>query len=87
MTEGICRAFAQLTNMPVTRPRVTGKVRIGVIVSRVMYARRGRPLISVERDPHLPALQFQRTARSPAGVTCNLCRTPGTTSPSLASAS
>ena len=33
---------------------------------RVMQDSRGRPLISIEQDPHLPALQFQRTARSPA---------------------
>ena len=33
---------------------------------RVMQARRGLPLISMLHEPHLPALQFQRTARSPA---------------------
>src|SRR6266704_6093223 len=52
---------------------MTGKALIGctVIVSsarnrfmRVMQARRGRPLISALHEPHLPALQFQRTARS-----------------------
>ena len=32
--------------------------------SRVMHIRRGFPLISAEHDPHLPALQFHRTARS-----------------------
>jgi hypothetical protein len=26
----------------------------------------GMPLISIEHEPHLPALQFQRTARSGA---------------------
>ena len=31
---------------------------------RVMHISRGRPLISAEHEPHLPALQFQRTARS-----------------------
>jgi outer membrane receptor protein involved in Fe transport len=31
-----------------------------------MHIRRGRPLTSTLHDPHLPALQFQRTARSVA---------------------
>ena len=56
---------------------MTGKVRIGVIVIgsssanvliRVMHMSRGLPLISAEHEPHLPALQFQRTARSGAWV-------------------
>ena len=34
------------------------------VLSRVMHIRRGLPLISAEHEPHLPALQFQRTARS-----------------------
>ena len=34
----------------------------------VMHISRGLPLISALHDPHLPALQFQRTARSPAWV-------------------
>ena len=59
---------------------MTGKVRIGVTVmvslgskseSRVMHSSRGRPLISALQEPHLPALQFQRTARSPAWVACS----------------
>ena len=37
---------------------------------RVMHIKQGRPLISAEHEPHLPALQFQRTARSPAWVAC-----------------
>ena len=57
----------------VTRSRTCGKARIGSIVtgcsrssslSRVMHISRGLPLISAEQEPHLPALQFQRTARS-----------------------
>ena len=52
-----------------------GKLRIGSTVTgsarsiwfkRVMHISRGFPLISAEHDPHLPALQFQRTARSGA---------------------
>src|ERR1041384_386595 len=31
---------------------------------RVMQASFGLPLISIEHEPHLPALQFQRSARS-----------------------
>ena len=33
-----------------------------------MHISFGLPLISAEHDPHLPALQFQRTARSGAWV-------------------
>src|SRR6478609_637272 len=56
---------------------MTGKVRIGVTVivsvgskseSRVIQSSFGRPLISAEQEPHLPALQFQRIARSPVWV-------------------
>ena len=52
-----------------------GKVFIGRSVTgpesdrserRVMHIRRGRPFTSAEHDPHFPALQFQRTARSGA---------------------
>ena len=32
--------------------------------SRVMHISFGLPLISAEHEPHLPALQFHRTARS-----------------------
>jgi hypothetical protein len=78
----------------VTRSRTTGNVRIGVTVTvssspkvliRVMHISRGRPLISALHDPHLPALQFQRTARSPTWVACNRWMTSSTTSPSFTS--
>ncbi len=67
-----------------------GKVRSGVIVtgpsgsdeSRAMQASFGRPLISIEQEPHLPALQFHRIARSLAWVACSRCSTSSTTSPS-----
>ena len=74
-----------------TRSRTIGKVRTGVTVmvspgskseSRVMHSSRGRPLISAEQEPHLPALQFQRTARSPAWVACSRWMASRTTSPS-----
>ena len=42
---------------------VTGCVR-SMVLSRAMHISRGLPLISAEHEPHLPALQFQRTARS-----------------------
>ncbi len=54
-----------------------GKVLIGATVTgspsgsvsmRVMHMSAGRPLISAEHDPHLPALQFHRQARSGARV-------------------
>ena len=57
----------------VTRSLMSGNARIGSTVtgssvgsvfSRVMHISRGLPLISAEHEPHLPALQFQRTARS-----------------------
>ena len=44
---------------------VTG-LSSGSSLSRVMHISRGRPLISAEQEPHLPALQFQRQARSGA---------------------
>ncbi len=71
-----------------------GKVRIGVTVTvssgskvdiRVMHSSRGLPLISAEHDPHLPALQFQRTARSGVWVACSRWMMSSTTSPSLTS--
>ena len=74
-----------------TRSRITGKVRIGVTVmvsssskseSRHMHISRGRPLTSALHEPHLPALQFQRTARSPAWVACTRWIASSTTSPS-----
>ena len=77
-----------------TRSRITGKVRSGVTVTvssspkvdiRVMHISRGRPLISAEHEPHLPALQFHRTARSPAWVACRRWMMSSTTSPSLTS--
>jgi hypothetical protein len=48
---------------------VTG-LSSGTVLSRVMHINLGIPFISAEHDPHLPALQFQRTARSPA---CSAC--------------
>ena len=58
-----------------TRSRTRGKVFIGRKATgresgrserRVMQSSRGTPFTSAEQDPHLPALQFQRTARSGA---------------------
>ena len=77
-----------------TRSRITGNARNGVTVItsssvkvdiRVMHSNLGRPLISALHDPHLPALQFQRTARSPAWVACSRWMMSRTTSPSLTS--
>src|SRR3989442_13596923 len=61
----------------VTRSLTAGKAFIGSIVTgfvrsmslnRLMHMSRGSPLISAEHEPHLPALQFQRHARSLACV-------------------
>src|SRR2546425_8145647 len=48
---------------------------------RVMQASRGLPLISMLQEPHLPALQFQRMARSLASLAWIRCRTSSTTMP------
>ena len=75
----------------VTRSLISGNVCIGSTVtgsfrssveSRVMHISRGLPLISAEHDPHLPALQFQRTARSVACSAWILCTASSTTMPS-----
>ena len=75
----------------VTRSLMGGNARIGSTVtgscrftwlSRVMHISRGLPLISAEHDPHLPALQFQRTARSGACSAWILWTTSSTTMPS-----
>ena len=80
--------------MSTTRSLITGKARSGVIVIvsvasnvdiRVMHISRGRPLISALHDPHLPALQFHRTARSWASVCWSRWMMSRTTSPSLTS--
>src|SRR5215475_13407077 len=61
----------------VVKSRMLGNARIGSIVMgllvsivsmRVMHMSFGMPLISAEQEPHLPALQFQRHARSLACV-------------------
>ena len=46
-----------------------------------MHISRGRPLISALHEPHLPALQFHRTARSPAWVAWTRWMASSTTSP------
>src|SRR5688572_26423147 len=57
----------------VTKSLIGGNAFIGSTVtglssgksfSRVMHMSLGMPLISAEQEPHLPALQFQRHARS-----------------------
>src|SRR5512142_2202458 len=69
---------------------MTGNVLSGVIVIsspssnvsiRVMHMSFGLPLISALHEPHLPALQFQRTARSGSCVAWMRCTTSSTTIP------
>src|SRR5947208_3587765 len=50
-----------------------------------MHISFGMPLISAEQEPHLPALQFHRTAMSGAWVACSRWITSSTTSPSFTS--
>ena len=50
-----------------------------------MHISFGMPLISAEHDPHLPALQFQRQARSLACVAWISCTASSTTMPSTTS--
>src|SRR5438876_7822043 len=61
----------------VTKSFTTGKAFIGSMVTgfsngkslnRVMHMSFGMPFTSAEHDPHLPALQFHRQARSGAWV-------------------
>ncbi|MNC87474.1 hypothetical protein D3C83_32030 [compost metagenome] len=75
----------------VTRSLINGKVRIGstftgcvrsIELRRLMHIRRGLPLISAEHEPHLPALQFQRHARSAACSAWILWTASRTTMPS-----
>ena len=54
----------------------------GRSLSRVMHMSFGMPLTSAEHEPHLPALQFQRQARSFACVAWMWCTASSTTMPS-----
>ena len=60
---------------------VTGS-SMGRSLNRVMHINRGIPLISAEHDPHFPALQFQRQARSFACSAWIWCTASSTTMPS-----
>ena len=75
---------------------MSGNVRIGstVIASpsgkserRVLHIRLGRPLTSALHEPHLAALQFQRTARSGASCAWIQWMASRTTMPSSAGTS
>ena len=83
--------FRKFHDTSVTRSLISGNVRIGSTVtgsfrssvfSRHMHISLGRPLISAEHDPHLPALQFHRTARSGACSAWMRCTASSTTMPS-----
>jgi hypothetical protein len=52
-----------------------------------MHISFGMPLISALHEPHLPALQFHRTAMSGVWVACSRWMTSRTTSPSFTSTS
>ena len=77
-----------------TRSFSSGKARIGSMVTgwsggrsliRVMHMSRGLPFTSALQEPHLPALQFQRTARSPADSAWIWWTASSTTIPSVMS--
>ena len=77
-----------------TRSLMIGKAFIGSMVTgsssgssprRVMHISLGMPLISAEQEPHLPALQFQRQARSLAASAWILWTASSTTMPSVIS--
>ena len=55
---------------------------VGSVLIRVMHINLGRPFISALQEPHFPALQFHRTARSGAWVAWMRWTTSSTTSPS-----
>jgi hypothetical protein len=85
------RFARKLNDTSVTRSLMSGNARIGSTVTgsfrssefnRVMHISLGRPLISAEHDPHLPALQFQRQARSGACSAWTRCTASRTTMPS-----
>src|SRR6201999_2678079 len=59
---------------------------VGKVSMRVMHMSLGMPLISAEQEPHLPALQFQRQARSGACVAWIWWTASRTTMPSPTSA-
>ena len=67
------RLTVKFQETSVTRSLIGLKARIGSTLtgsssgsslSRVMHMSLGMPFTSAEQEPHLPALQFQRTARS-----------------------
>ena len=73
---------------------MTGNARIGSTVTgrsvgksliRVMHMSRGLPFTSAEQEPHFPALQFQRTARSFADSAWIWWTASSTTMPSVTS--
>src|SRR5687768_2697123 len=75
----------------VTKSLIIGNARIGstftgcvrsIVFNRLMHNSRGLPLISAEHEPHLPALQFQRQARSGACSAWILWTASSTTMPS-----
>src|SRR3989442_81881 len=87
----ICFLTRKFHDTSVPRSLINGKLFMGSIVtgrsngswlSLVIHISRGIPLISAEHEPHLPALQFQRTARSLACSAWILWTASRTTIPS-----
>src|SRR5262245_25053879 len=92
---GIILLTRKFHDTSVTRSLMSGKacigsrkmgLSVGTVSMRVMHMRRGLPLISAEHEPHLPALQFQRQARSGACVAWIWWTASRTTMPGVMSA-
>src|SRR6266478_3688464 len=87
----ICFFTRKFHETSVTKSFNIGKAFIGSTVtglsngnslSRVIHMSFGIPLTSAEHDPHFPALQFHRQARSGACVRWISCTASSTTIPS-----
>ena len=85
---------AKFQETSVTKSFSNGKALMGSTVMgwssgnsliRAMHISLGMPLISAEQEPHLPALQFQRQARSLACLAWIWWMASRTTMPSLTS--
>src|SRR6476660_6658140 len=73
------------TNTFTTENVFIGRIVIGspagYLSIRSMHISRGLPFTSPLHEPHLPALQFQRTARSGECMACTACTASSTTMP------
>ena len=59
-------ALAVIAGLLIALARTSRRRAVSAVATCYVELIRGVPLISAEHEPHLPALQFQRTARSGA---------------------